>query len=186
MLLGQNRLEGDDSLHEFERLDRRSVKLDRIAWWILSGVLGLVLLAIWLMVGLVFRGSFDSVQWGGLICIVGIFAGMLWCSKVFPERTFAATSWQLKPNGLEIRRGIWWRHRIFIPTNRIQHTDVQQGPIERRFELATLVINTGGTHEPSIPLYGISLAKAEALRDKLSRKDHTPQFADSTALKVVS
>ena len=158
----------DFSINNFELLDARSVKLDRVIWWILSGILGAILLTGWLIAGLCIRASLDLAQWIALTVILGFCACLVWMSKFFPERTFATTTWQLKPNGLEIRRGIWWRHRIFIPSGRIQHTDVQQGPIQRQFELATLIVNTGGTHEPSISLSGLSIAKAETLRDRLT------------------
>ncbi len=151
----------------FERLDLRSVQLERVGWWILIGVLGSTMVGIWLTVGLV-RASFDATQWICLAAILVALGGLVWFSRFIPERSYATTFWQLMPHGLELRRGIWWRHRIFIPANRIQHTDVQQGPIERRFELATLVVNTGGTHEPSISISGLRLEKAEALRDQLS------------------
>ncbi len=172
------------SIGDFEKLDFRSVKLERIAWRILVGMVSIVLLGVWLLTGLVFRGTFDRFQWIGLACVSGVIAGLIGLAKIIPERTYAATSWKLKPQGLEIRRGIWWRHRIFIPASRIQHTDVQQGPIERRFELATLVVNTGGTHEPSISLSGITLEKAEHLRDRLSQKNVKPRSDDSTTTKA--
>jgi len=158
----------DPPVADFEQLDVRSLKLERITWWIFSGVVGLAMSIGWLISGLVFRDRFDMAQWIGLAAVLGILLGFLWLAWIIPERNFASTFWKHKLDGLEIRRGIWWRHRIFIPSSRVQHTDVKQGPIERRFELATLIVNTGGTHEPSISLSGLSLAKAEWLRDQLS------------------
>lgn len=173
------------SIGDFKKLDFRSVKLERISWRISVGIVSIVLLGVWLLIGLVFRGTFDRFQWIGLACFLGVIAGLLWLSKIIPERSYSATSWKLMPHGLEIRRGIWWRHRIFIPASRIQHTDVQQGPFERRFELATLVVNTGGTHEPSISLSGITLEKAEHLRDQLSQKNVKPRSDESTTTKAI-
>ncbi|MEQ1830178.1 MAG: PH domain-containing protein [Pirellula sp.] len=150
------------------KLDERYQALDRIGWWILTGVVGLFSSIAWLFTGFVIREQFDSVQWIGLIGVAA-FTGLCWLgSRFFPKRTYETTRWQLKSNGIEIRKGIWWQHRIFIPHDRIQHTDVNQGPIARMYGLATLVINTGGTHEPSIPLEGLSLETAERLRTVLS------------------
>ncbi len=168
----------------FERLDVRSVQLERVGWWIFIGILGTFLIGGWLVIGLA-RSEFEVFQWIGLAVISVILIGMLWLSWFIPERIFATTFWQLKPHGLELRRGIWWRHRIFIPSNRIQHTDVQQGPIERRFELATLVVNTGGTHEPSISISGLSLNKAEELRDRLSSRVDLSQKVRPSVSKVI-
>ena len=150
-----------------EMLDARSVTLEKLKWWIFTTTIGLVLLSGWLLNGLLFSG-FNLMPWIALASIVGILAGLILLSRSIPQKVYATTTWQIRPkHGLEIRRGIWWRHRIFIPRNRIQHSDVRQGPLERRFGLATLNVNTGGTHEPSIELSGLKLEIAESLRDQL-------------------
>ncbi len=68
---------------------------------------------------------------------------------------------------MEIRRGVWWRHRIAIPVARVQHVDVSQGPIQRMFDLATLTIHTAGTKNASIDLSGLDHGSALHLRDRL-------------------
>lgn len=144
------------------------IRVERLTWWILTGVVGGILLVGWLLSGWLIRGVFDAYQWLGLLIPLVPIAGGIAAGRYFPRKTYDSTHWRLNQHGLEIRHGIWWRHRIFIPTERIQHTDVQQGPIMRMYDLATLVINTGGTHEPSVPLGGLKLATAEELRDKLA------------------
>ena len=54
-----------------------------------------------------------------------------------------------------------------MPRSRIQHTDVTQGPYERRFGLATLVVYTAGTENASITIEGLSHETALAVRDAL-------------------
>jgi uncharacterized protein len=152
----------------FQQLDPGWIRVEQRGWWILTAIGTAILLAVWLVVGFVVRENFDAIQWSLLLIVASVaFVGFL-SSRYFPRRAFESTLWQLRANGLEIRNGIWWRHRIFIPREQIQHTDVQQGPVMRMFGLATLVVNTGGTHEPSIPLSGLSLATAESIRDQLT------------------
>ncbi len=151
----------------FEKLDVRSIALEKVIWWILIAGAGAFLLSGWLLIGLLFM-RFERPLWIALASIVGFLACLIWASQSIPQKVYATTTWQIRPtNGLEIRRGIWWCHRIFIPQNKIQHTDVRQGPLERRFGLATLIVNTGGTHEPSISLSGLTREHAETLRDQL-------------------
>ena len=152
----------------FQQLDPRWIRMEQRGWWILTAIVTLIFFGVWLLVGFVFRQAFDALQWTLLLFVSSVAAAGFYASRVVPQRTFQSTSWQLRANGLEIRRGIWWQHRIFIPRNQIQHTDVQQGPVMRMFGLSTLVINTGGTHEPSIPLSGLSLATAESIRGQLT------------------
>lgn len=161
----------------FQQLDPRWIRVEQRGWWILTAIVTLILLGVWLLVGFVVRENFDAIQWSLLLIVALVaFVGFL-SSRYFPRRAFESTLWQLRANGLEIRRGIWWRHRIFIPREQIQHTDVQQGPVMRMFGLATLVVNTGGTHEPSIPLAGLSLATAESIRDQLTNPTQQTNIA---------
>jgi membrane protein YdbS with pleckstrin-like domain len=71
------------------------------------------------------------------------------------------------PNLLLIQRGVLWRTETRVPRTRIQHTDVSQGPLERSFGLATLVVHTAGTRFAVVDLPGLLTSDAEALRDAL-------------------
>lgn len=81
--------------------------------------------------------------------------------------------YRVDEEGLRIRRGVLWRKVISIPTSRVQHTDVSQGPLQRRYELATLTVYTAGTQGASIELSGLEQAVARRLRDHL-----LPEHAD--------
>ena len=82
-------------------------------------------------------------------------------------------SWRLGDRGLEIRGGAWWRHAVRVPLSRIQHTDVSQGPLERRHGLGTLVAYTAGTNHSAIELGGVAYEDALAVRDQLLRGNAT-------------
>ena len=157
----------------FQPLAANWLRMERRSWHILIGIVGSVLGLAWLVLGLFIRQSLDTWQWLFLVPIGFIIALLSWSAYFFPRRSFHATSWRLHPHGFEIRRGIWWRHRIFIPKDRIQHTDVHQGPLQRVYGLASLVLNTGGTHEPSITLDGLDMPLAESLREQLSKREET-------------
>jgi len=77
-------------------------------------------------------------------------------------------SYAMDDFGLYINRGVFWRRKIIVPRNRVQHTDVMQGPLERRVKLAELIVHTAGTRNASVKLPGILHEEAEALRESLS------------------
>ena len=77
----------------------------------------------------------------------------------------------LLPDGLLIRRGVLWQGETFVPRPRIQHTDVDQGPIARRFGIAKLKVFTAGTQEGQLEVDGLRREDAIALRDKLLGRD---------------
>lgn len=92
--------------------------------------------------------------------------------------TYQHASYRFDHSGLEIRRGVWWRHGIRVPRSRVQHTDISQGPLERRFGLARLVIHTAGTAHSRIELAGLSHPHARALRDHLLAADSPSSKVD--------
>ena len=84
-----------------------------------------------------------------------------------PRSRIATSSYRVDGLGIEIRRGVYWREVTSVPRSRVQHTDVSQGPLERRFGLGTLVIHTAGTANSEVTLAGLEHAVAGRIRDHL-------------------
>lgn len=110
-------------------------------------------------------------------CVMGtwiVAGGLLWLIQVYLPRSHDAAGWMLSPRGMEIRKGVWWQHVIVIPKSRIQHTDLQQGPVLRAYGLANLSIYTAGTENAEIELEGLSLETAQHVRDRLMEASRQP------------
>jgi membrane protein YdbS with pleckstrin-like domain len=151
--------------HEFNSLDPGNIRLDQIGGLIFS-----IVASIAILVGLVvlwFNIGWCLILWVamavGLLAIVASFVGAL----LWPALVHKHASWRLDKLGLEIRRGVLWRHRITIPLGRVQHADVSQGPLQRLFAIGTLTVHTAGTQNASVGLDGIAHETAIELRDKL-------------------
>lgn len=69
--------------------------------------------------------------------------------------------------GLRYRHGVWWQSETFIPSARVQHTEVNQGPIARRFGLGTLKVFTAAVQLGALEIDGLAYADALLLRDRL-------------------
>ena len=80
---------------------------------------------------------------------------------------WSRTTWKLDERGLQVRRGLVWRSELLVPRARVQHLDLERGPIERRHGLATLVVHTAGTRLYALRQSGFLDADAVALRDAL-------------------
>jgi len=89
----------------------------------------------------------------------------------WPQVRYRYIRYRTDDNGFTIRRGVLWRGVTSIPKARVQHTDVVQGPIQRRFGLGTLVIHTAGTQDASVSLSGLPYDKALPIRDFLIAGD---------------
>ncbi len=97
-----------------------------------------------------------------VLSAAGAAASYLW-----PAVRYRHIRYRLDAHGFTIRRGVVWRTVTSVPTSRVQHTDVSRGPVERYFDLATLVIHTAGTRDASVALSGLGHREALALRDRL-------------------
>ena len=68
-----------------------------------------------------------------------------------------------------MRYGILFHEERLVPVRRMQHVDLTRGPIERLFGLATLVVFTAGNEGSAFRVPGLSVAEAQALRDRILR-----------------
>lgn len=92
----------------------------------------------------------------------------------YPPARYRHLSYRIDDAGITIRDGVFWRTRSALPRMRIQHTDVSQGPLQRRYGVATLKLYTAGSRFTRIELPGLEHAVAVALGDRLQRQasDH--------------
>jgi membrane protein YdbS with pleckstrin-like domain len=91
----------------------------------------------------------------------------LWHSVRWPARAYKHTFYRVDDQGIEIRKGVYWRVVINVPRSRVQHIDVSQGPIERRYGLGTLVIYTAGSDHAKVELEGLEHGRALRIREHL-------------------
>ena len=89
---------------------------------------------------------------------------------LLPGRRYRAWGYHEGEDELQIRRGLLVRVRTIVPFGRVQHIDIAQGPVERPFGLATLILHTAGTRGAAVPLPGLALAVAEGMRDRIRAK----------------
>lgn len=85
----------------------------------------------------------------------------------WPPLSYRYLRFGVDDTGIAIESGVIWRSRIALPRVRIQHTDVSQGPLERRYGIGTLKLYTAGSRHTRIELPGLNHDEAIALRDAL-------------------
>lgn len=92
------------------------------------------------------------------------------CGAWLAVKRHRRTLWKLDEHGFALQRGRWWQTESRVPTSRVQHLDLKRGPLERAFQLATLVIHTAGTRMAAVSVSGLDGEDAERLRDRLARQ----------------
>jgi uncharacterized protein len=148
-------------------LDPRVIPLQQIGGSIFTGVLAFGWFAV-----LAFRTVTSGREpgWSALLqliawlvlALIGLVFAIRW-----PARAYRHTSYRIDDQGIEIRKGVYWRVVINVPRSRVQHIDVSQGPIERRYGLGTLVIYTAGTEHAKVELEGLEHGRALLIREHL-------------------
>lgn len=84
---------------------------------------------------------------------------------VLPNLRWKRWKYEVSDSGIDMLRGIIIKKRTVIPINRVQHVDTRQGPVYRKFELASVAISTAATtHE--IP--ALDNETADELRNTIS------------------
>jgi membrane protein YdbS with pleckstrin-like domain len=107
----------------------------------------------------------ELVPMGSIIIPVLVIAALyVWR---IPSRRYARWGYDVGPDRLRISRGYLFHSDTIIPFGRIQHIDVDQGPVQRRYDLATLSVHTAGSHNDTVSLPGLLHADALALRETI-------------------
>ena len=100
---------------------------------------------------------------------------LAWLAQKWPPIEYRYFRYRIDAQGVDIRTGVVWRRVISVPRSRVQHIDVAQGPLERRYSLATLSIYTAGTEFAKVDVPGLAYARAVKIRDHLlPGREHGP------------
>lgn len=138
-------------------LERRVLSLWRIRTSIGLGAWVALVLAAFVGAGAVLLGVVAAT----VLAVVGGLLLRWWTSLVW-------RSWQFRvgDGALHLRHGVLTRRESTIPYHRVQHIDLEAGPLERRMGLTSLILRTASASSDStVP--GIDAGDAEALRTRI-------------------
>jgi membrane protein YdbS with pleckstrin-like domain len=151
------------------KLDPRVIPLQRLLGWIPTAILSAISLVfvtfVWADSGILLLGLLLVPLW------LAVVAALAWQFQRWPAIAYRFASYRIDELGIEIRRGVYWRTITNVPRSRVQHTDVSQGPLERRYGLGTLVVYTAGTAHSRVNLEGLDHDVARRIRAHLLPKD---------------
>ena len=82
------------------------------------------------------------------------------------HRQVAALGYREAERDLSVCRGVMWRKLVVIPYGRMQYVELTSGPLERRYGLCRLTLNTAESGATAHVL-GLPAATGEALRERL-------------------
>lgn len=144
---------------------QKRISAKALTVWKISGAIKIVIS--WILAGVA-------------IFLIHIFKGPFWISVLLigielistylfifllPSIKWRRWRYEVRDEEIELQEGIFIVKRTLIPMIRVQHVDTVQGPILRKYQLASVIINTAATsHE--IP--ALEESEAEVLRHFIS------------------
>ncbi|MCM3768036.1 PH domain-containing protein [Neobacillus niacini] len=134
--------------------------------WRISGVIRAVIEWSIAATAIVLLHIFQGPQWISIILIIlGVIFTILHI-LIFPSLRWKRWRYEVREEELELQEGIFIRTRTLVPMVRVQHVDTVQGPILRKYKLASVIVHTAATMH-TIP--ALDETEAEELRHYISK-----------------
>lgn len=128
----------------------------------------------WIVLGLVVALPLDvllvvlAVSGGTVAALVALVLAVLLAGGTVLGASAVWKRWRyvLWDDAIEVRHGVIRHVATFVPFHRIQQIDVERGPLDRAFGIATLVVRTAAaTTDAKVP--GLDPRLVEDLRRRL-------------------
>nr|WP_317628080.1 PH domain-containing protein [Paenibacillus darwinianus] len=143
-----------------QSIDRNALKAWRISGMISAAVYAVVL-GILLFLTLRFQWPAWIFTAASLAAVTGVYVETV----LFPNLRWKHFRYDIHEHEIDLQYGIFIRRRVLIPMVKVQHVDTKQGPLLRRYGLATVTFSTAaGSHE--IP--ALNEARAEQVRNRIA------------------
>lgn len=136
------------------------------------------------------------VVWGVFFAVIGVAAALVFNWSTLPgwlpwalacaavawiawrmlraPRVFRRWGYAERDEDVYLTSGLWWRTLNCVPYGRMQLVEVQSGPLERLFKLASIKMVTSST-SGTIDIPGLDIDQATALRDRLISRGEVQQ-----------
>ena len=133
--------------------------------WRIYGVfqtLFVLLLAVGVSVGNYFLGNY---VWVYIVAGAVLLAVAYLLIYLFPKVRWTRWRYEVREQEIELQHGLFVVKRTLVPMVRVQHVDTEQGPILRKYDLASITISTAATNH-TIP--ALITDEADQLRQRIS------------------
>lgn len=107
----------------------------------------------------------EGPWWVFAICILVPFLYTYLFVYLFPKLRWWRWRYEVREQEIEIQHGLFVVKRTLVPMVRVQHVDTEQGPILRKYDLASITISTAATNH-TIP--ALITSEADELRSRIS------------------
>jgi membrane protein YdbS with pleckstrin-like domain len=93
--------------------------------------------------------------------LISVFAGSM---VLYNGHVYHYMGYAIREKDITYKSGWLWKSMITVPFNRVQHCDLRQGILDRRFGLSKLTIYTAGGQSTDLMIPGLLPDTAEKLK----------------------
>jgi uncharacterized protein len=151
----------DDIQFESLELNYQKVSIYFTAFFFLVAII--VYLGIGIFVEELFASPLIWIVVAGWILVAGFFVFLSYKSYFYE-------GFALRQKDVVYKSGMWFRSTIIVPFNRVQHCEINQGPIDRYFGLSELSLFTAGGSSSDLNIPGLSQETAAKLKQFITNK----------------
>lgn len=154
-----------------------------LVWRIPFAIVLVILVAI-LLGGII--GRVAELMIGSLVALA------VWCIIMIPIRLWIAAYWRsisymVDEKHMRSGYGVFWRHMVAVPYEKITNVDTSQGPLQRLYGVGTVDVQTAGASlsaEAELRLWGVKdteEVKETILSRVRSRAEEVPETETGAA-----
>ncbi|MBA4161990.1 MAG: hypothetical protein C0515_07925 [Novosphingobium sp.] len=107
------------------------------------------------------------------LMILPALAIAVWIGLVAPARAYRRMGYAFSADRLRVVKGYIFQTDTLVPLSRVQHIDVEAGPLLRMLELTELQVHTAAAEDATVTVPGLLRADAEAIREAI--REHIRQ-----------
>ncbi|GLH62558.1 PH domain-containing protein [Parageobacillus sp. G301] len=145
---------------------RKRISERALSVWRIYGMIGLTVSFIVFAAIIILIIVFDGPKWIIPMLIIILIGEGYFFIFFIPALRWRRWRYEVREQEIEIQKGLFVVKRTLIPMIRVQHVDSSQGPLLKKYRLASVTISTAATvHE--IP--ALDEEEAEELRYSISR-----------------
>lgn len=147
----------------FEKLDPSYRKISVIT----SCIFCLVILIAYLVVG-----YFVDIlyKWPWILLFVLAWSILTGLVIMLAIKGYAYEGFAIREKDILYQSGIFFKSVVIIPFNRVQHCEIEQGPVDRMFGLSSLSIFTAGGSSSDLNIPGLAHDKANQLKQFITNQ----------------
>ena len=83
---------------------------------------------------------------------------------------FKKRKYVVREKDISYKSGLLFKKTTTVPFNRIQHLEIDQGPVSRFFDLAVLSVFTAGNSSDDLKISGLKKDQAEKIKEFISNQ----------------